>query len=64
MPGREYFLKERNAKPLMAYQTFAMDAAKMLGADLAVAEKDMSEMIDFEIRLANVSKPIMWGNKI
>ena len=64
MPGREYFLKERNAKPLMAYQTFATDAAKMLGADLAMAEKDMSEMIDFEIRLANVSKPIMWDNKI
>ena len=55
MPGREYFLKERNAKPLMAYETFARDVAGMLGADPATAKVNMKEMIDFEIRLANVS---------
>ena len=54
MPGRQYFLKERDAKPLMAYQTFATEAANMLGADPRTAERDMREMIDFEIRLANV----------
>ncbi|KAK2179422.1 hypothetical protein NP493_491g01000 [Ridgeia piscesae] len=57
MPGREYFLKERNAKPLMAYETFATDVAGMLGADAVTAKVNMKEMIDFEIRLANITIP-------
>ena len=56
MPSRDYYLKGRSEKPLLAYQQFATDVAVMLGADPQRAENEMREMVDFEIQLANVSE--------
>ena len=54
MPSRDYFLKGRTEQ-LVAYQTYATDVAKLLGANEATAEREMAEMIEFEIKIANVS---------
>ena len=55
MPGRDYYRRGRDDAQLMAYQTYAVDVAKLLGADEARAEREMAEMVDFEMTLANVS---------
>lgn len=57
MPNREYYLKGREDKTLLAYETFATEIAVMFGADEAVARNDMKDMVDFEIKLANISLP-------
>ena len=54
MPGRDYYLKGRNDSTLMAYQSFAADVAKMLNADPDRADREMEEMVDLEVKLANV----------
>lgn len=55
MPSRDYYMSSRNDSFIMAYQTFATDVAILLGADATVAAEEMEEMVDFEIKLANVS---------
>lgn len=57
MPNRDYFLKGRNDKTLLAYETFATQFAVMFGANPTRAMIDMKDMVDFEIRLANISLP-------
>lgn len=54
MPNREYYLKGRNDKTLLAYEQFATEMAVMFGANEATAKNDMKDMVDFEIKLANV----------
>lgn len=39
----------------MAYQTYATDMAILFGADQNQAKQQMKDMVDFEIKLANVS---------
>ena len=56
MPGRDYYLKGRGNPTLVAYQQFAVDVAKMLRADPTRAEREMMEMVDFEVKLANVRR--------
>lgn len=55
MPERSYYLKARDDKLLMAYQTYATDMAILFGADQNQAKQQMKDMVDFEIKLANVS---------
>ena len=55
MPSRDYYLKGRDEKTLVAYEKFAVDVAIMLGAEPERAAREMNEMVDFEINLANVS---------
>ncbi|XP_074655289.1 neprilysin-like isoform X2 [Tubulanus polymorphus] len=57
MPGRDYYLKGRQDKTLKAYEQYALDFALALGADKAYAEQEIASMIDFEIKLANVTMP-------
>ncbi|VDI27817.1 Hypothetical predicted protein [Mytilus galloprovincialis] len=57
MPNREYYLKGRNDKTLLAYEQFATEMAVMFGANEATAKNDMKDMVDFEIKLANISLP-------
>lgn len=54
MPSREYYLKGRDDRPLMAYENLARSVATVLGADTQQAETEMKEMVDFEIELAKV----------
>ena len=53
MPSRNYFLKE--GPQLVAYRRFAEDVAKLLGANPDTAETEMNDMVEFEIKIANVS---------
>lgn len=61
MPNRDYFLKGRNDPVLLAYEKFATDTAIKFGADPEVAKNDMRDMVDFEIKLANVSVNLCSG---
>nr|CAH7747660.1 unnamed protein product [Callosobruchus chinensis] len=54
LPAREYFLEEANLKYLKAYRVFILTVASLMGAKPNVAEKDVDEMIDFEIKLAEI----------
>lgn len=54
MPSRDYFMKPRSEGPLVAYENFAIDVAKLLGANVSVAVNDVKDMVDFEIAIANV----------
>ena len=51
---RDLFLDARFRRQLLAYRTLASDAASALGADRNVSVDDMNDMVDFEVRLANV----------
>lgn len=55
MPTRDYFLKGRDDKTLMIYQQFVINVALKMGADENNTTRQITEMIDFEIELANVS---------
>ena len=54
MPSRDYFLKGRNERQITAYQTFAINVAEALGANPNTARDEMSDMVDFEVQIANV----------
>ncbi len=56
MPSRDYYLRGRDDRQLMAYQTYAIKVAITLGADEQTAEREITDVVDFEILLANVSK--------
>jgi len=55
MTHRDYYLKGRNDRILQTYRNFALKVAKTYGADEVQAEKDVDDLIDFEISLANVN---------
>lgn len=57
MPSRDYFLTTRNEKSLQTYREFATNVAKALGAEDALATKEIKDMVDFEIQLANITIP-------
>ena len=54
--SRDYFLNvPRSHTNLMAYEDFATSVAVELGAAETRARSEMSDMVDFEISLANVN---------
>lgn len=55
MPSRDYYLKGRNDTTLMAYQTWIEEMMIAFGANADVARQDASDLVDFEIQLANVN---------
>ena len=55
MPDRSYYLDDRYTVKLQAYKTLMMKVAIYLGAEQEQAIKDVQDIIDFEIELANVS---------
>jgi predicted metalloendopeptidase len=54
MPSRDYYLKGRDDKTLMAYQTMIQESAVAFGADETTAANDAKDIVDMEIELANV----------
>jgi len=56
MQNREYFLTSQD-RVLRAYEEMAINFSKALGADPAEAERQMRDVIDFEIKLANLTVP-------
>ncbi|KAG8184801.1 hypothetical protein JTE90_001499 [Oedothorax gibbosus] len=57
LPSREYFLKESSERERRAYLKLMVEVAVLFGAEREVAEMDMADVLDFEIRLANASTP-------
>ena len=55
MPGREYLLKGLTDKDVKAYLEYQIGLATLLGADKERARKELTETVEFEIQLANVS---------
>lgn len=53
--GREYLLKGFEEKAVTAYHQFMIDNAVVFGADKSRAEKELKEVVELEIKLANVS---------
>ncbi|XP_022344016.2 neprilysin-like [Crassostrea virginica] len=57
MPSRDYYLRGVEDENVQIYEKFAIDVAMMFGADEAQARKDMREMVELEIELANITIP-------
>ena len=55
MPSREYYIKDTEQEYKRAYLKFMIDVAKILGADHDHATREMTEVLDLEMELANVS---------
>lgn len=55
MPSREYYLKQDDQQYKSAYLQYMIDLAVLLGASPENASRDMKEVLEFEIQLANVS---------
>ena len=55
LPGRKYYLVERNDSNLVAYESLMRNVALELGADVSSVDDDIRDVVDFEIQLANVS---------
>ena len=56
MPGQKYYLVPRDDKMLQAYEELIMGVAKLQGlANPDTIEREVKEIVDFEILLANVS---------
>ncbi|OWF36277.1 neprilysin-like [Mizuhopecten yessoensis] len=57
MPSRDYYTKGRHDPDVVVYEEFAVAVAMVFGANKTVAEDDIREMVDLEIRLANITVP-------
>ena len=55
MPSRDYFLKDKKDQ-LAAYQEYATNVALLLGANENTARQEMADMVEFETKVANVSR--------
>ena len=55
IPSRAYYLNEDKRPVLQAYQQYAVELAVLLGASRPTAVMDMENVIQFEMKLANVS---------
>ncbi|XP_015511770.2 neprilysin-2 isoform X1 [Neodiprion lecontei] len=55
--SREYLSKGPEDKIVKAYFEYMIDIAVILGADKDVATRELSESLEFEIKLANISLP-------
>ncbi|XP_034236596.1 neprilysin-2 isoform X1 [Thrips palmi] len=55
--SREYLHKGLEDKLVKEYYKYQTDIAVIFGADRAVAEKDMLDVVNFEIAMANISLP-------
>ncbi|GFQ78251.1 neprilysin-1 [Trichonephila clavata] len=57
LPSREYFLKDSSDRERKAYLKLMVEVAILFGAEREVAEIDMTDVLELEIRLANASTP-------
>ncbi|GJQ69914.1 Nep2 [Trypoxylus dichotomus] len=54
---REFLIKGLEDKLVKAYYDYMVDIAVIFGADKERAKKDLSESLEFEMKLANISLP-------
>ena len=55
MMSREYFLDDKESKYKDAYLKYMINISQLLGANETHAVREMNEVLDFEVQLANVS---------
>ena len=55
LSSRDFYLEARNSTMLLAYEEYAVSIALELGASESQTRREMKDMVDFEIQLANVS---------
>ena len=55
MPSPDYYLKSEDSSFLQVYEKYARDVAVMFGADEDIAQRDVRDIVELEIKLANVS---------
>lgn len=53
---REFLIKGLDDKIVKAYYDYMVDIAVLFGADRDRATRELKESLDFEIKLANVSR--------
>lgn len=56
MSSRDYYMKGFDDPTVLAYEDFAVNVAILFGASSTVAKKDMRDVVEFEIKLANVRR--------
>lgn len=56
LPSRDYYLKTSSEGDMTAYHKYMTNIAVLLGANKTTAKEELQEVVDFERRLANVSK--------
>lgn len=59
MLSREYYLDENESTYKQAYQKYMIAIAELLGANHTHAVKEMNEVLEFEVKLANVGIPVL-----
>lgn len=60
LPSQDYYLKASSEGDLQAYHKYMVSIAVLLGANATTAEKELQDVVKFEMQLANVSNPILW----
>ena len=55
MPDRAYYFRGLNDTSVAAYFNMMVESAVQLGADKNLAQKELTEVLKFETKLANVS---------
>lgn len=56
LPSRDYYLKSSSEGDMEAYHRYMTNVAVLLGADKTTASEDLRKVVEFERKLANVSK--------
>ena len=61
MPSPDYYLKSEDASFLQVYEKYARDVAILFGANEHRAKKEIHDVVELEVKLANVSVLTMAG---
>lgn len=54
LPSQDYYLKASSEGDLQAYHKYMVSIAVLLGANATTAEKELQDVVKFEMQLANV----------
>lgn len=54
LPSQDYYLKSSSEADLQAYHKYMVSIAVLLGANSTTAERELQEVVKFEMQLANV----------
>lgn len=57
LPSQDYYLKSSSEADLQAYHKYMVSVAVLLGANATTAEKELQDVVKFEMQLANASLP-------
>ncbi|XP_055538182.1 neprilysin-1-like [Wyeomyia smithii] len=57
LPSRDYYLKASSEGDIKAYHRYMTQIAVLLGGDATKASRELMDVVDFEVRLANASLP-------